>query len=278
MEKKPDGKEAKGFSGLDSMLSDVDETIASIPEAKASEITKRDSNIEVSERGDGSGKSANTTSGGFSTSGKWLFGIIAVAILFGILNNNEKRKGEPVTIYKPAPAPTPAPSAALAPVQIPSQRAQVNANPSPAVPFVPDIEKPPVGTNLVLSEAQMRYCITEKIKVSAIQLLVNRYTSKEVDDFNAMVSNYNSRCGSYRYREGTLDGVRSEVESRRVSIEREAKRHWRREHLGIEDHSSTSTTIEARATPKPPKSPLLENELLNYYGNDWDVIQDIATL
>jgi hypothetical protein len=276
MEKKTDGKEAKGFSGLDTMLSDVDETIASVPEAKASEITNRDSNIEVSERGDGSGKSENTTSGGFSTSGKWLFGIIAVAILFGILNNNEKRKGESATIYKPAPAPTP--SAALAPVQVPSQRAQVNANPSPAAQFVPDIEKPPVGTNLVLSEAQMRYCLTEKIKIASLKQVVNRYEPNEVDDFNAMVSNYNSRCGSYRYREGTLDGVRSEVESRRVSIEREARRQWKREHLGIEDHSSTSTTIEARATPKPPKSPLFENELLNYYGNDWDVIQDIAAL
>ena len=284
MEKKPEGKEAKGFSGLDSMLSDVDETIASLPKAKAPEITQRDSPVEDRKQSDGVGSSDEALPGNFSTSGKWFAGILVAAILFGLVFGNVSHKDAPATVYQPAPEPPPVPAIAPAPVQSPSQNEHVNSNaiippgtilgqapsrreqvkstPSPVVPFVPAIEKPPVGTDLVLSTAQMRYCITEKIKVSAIKPVLNRYASKEVDDFNAMISDFNSRCGSYRYREGTLEGIRSEVESRRGSIEHEAKRHWVRQHVGVNE-----------SPPKPraaPKTSIPAHSHIDYLGHDWE--------
>ena len=58
MAKKPDGSDATGFSGLDSMLSDVEETIAAVPEAKVPDPKKSDPLFVVRERSEGSGSPA----------------------------------------------------------------------------------------------------------------------------------------------------------------------------------------------------------------------------
>lgn len=88
-------------------------------------------------------------------------------------------------------------------------------------------DKPPVGRNHILSYAQIRYCLSEKIRLDAMENLIN---NSEVDRFNSYVNDYNSRCGKARYRQGSLQGVRKKVEADRRRIAREGKQRveaWR---------------------------------------------------
>ena len=68
-------------------------------------------------------------------------------------------------------------------------------------------DMPPVGTELVLSTRQIRYCVFEKIRLDGAEGAVNQYESESVDRFNSMVNDFNSRCGSFRYRDGSLAPV-----------------------------------------------------------------------
>ena len=71
-------------------------------------------------------------------------------------------------------------------------------------------DRPPVGTELVLSMRQIRYCVFEKIRLDGAEGAVNQYDSESVDRFNSMVNDFNSRCGSFRYRDGSLAPVERE--------------------------------------------------------------------
>ena len=69
---------------------------------------------------------------------------------------------------------------------------------------------------------------TPDIRLNAGKSVVNQYLDIEVDRYNALASDYNSRCGQFRYRRGTLEPIRAEVETRRASLEAEGVARFRR--------------------------------------------------
>ncbi len=79
-----------------------------------------------------------------------------------------------------------------------------------------DFSQPPVGQNKVLSVAQIRWCLREEIRIEVLRPLPT--TNSQIDQFNAVVADYNNRCGNYRYRGGTLTRARREVERVRAQI------------------------------------------------------------
>lgn len=87
---------------------------------------------------------------------------------------------------------------------------------------------PPVGTNEVLSNDQIRYCVAENIRMSGWEPAVDQYSTAAVDAFNVAVADLNARCGSYRYRRGALERVRAEVEPSRIALQREGAARARR--------------------------------------------------
>lgn len=76
--------------------------------------------------------------------------------------------------------------------------------------------KPPVGRDNVLNVAELRWCIREEIRLDTLRPLPR--TNSHRNEFKRLVSDYNRRCGSYRYREGTLARARREVEQNRSEI------------------------------------------------------------
>jgi len=74
---------------------------------------------------------------------------------------------------------------------------------------------PPVATNQTLSRAEIRYCIAEEIRLQGAQGAIDRRKGDDIRRFNAMVDDYNSRCSSFRYRSGTLESARRDVEPNR---------------------------------------------------------------
>jgi hypothetical protein len=79
----------------------------------------------------------------------------------------------------------------------------------------------------VLSSAQIRYCVSEDIRLSAGKVVVNQYLDTDVARFNALVSDYNSRCGQFQYRRGALESARADVEARRATLEAEGVARFR---------------------------------------------------
>lgn len=126
----------------------------------------------------------------------WLIGVFAVFVMLADLLDNSQ-SGDTGT-----PASTPGKTA-----------------PRTAMPqSVPSLEfrLPPVGTDHHLNVSEIRWCLREDIRIEAKRPLAT--TNSEIDRFNAMVEDYNRRCGSYTYYETALDRAKRDVESRRFAI------------------------------------------------------------
>lgn len=84
----------------------------------------------------------------------------------------------------------------------------------------PSYTRPSVGGDRRLSISEIRWCLREDIRLEAIRVVVS--LDADVDRFNELVRDYNSRCASFRYREGSLEAARRYVESYRDQVEMDA--------------------------------------------------------
>ncbi|HBL53340.1 MAG TPA: hypothetical protein DDZ34_04755 [Syntrophaceae bacterium] len=82
---------------------------------------------------------------------------------------------------------------------------------------------PSVGTSNILNDNEICYCLEEKIRLSSWETAVNKSSTSAVNAFNRAVNDYNERCATYRYHSGALERVRSDVESRRSSLEQNGR-------------------------------------------------------
>jgi hypothetical protein len=85
-----------------------------------------------------------------------------------------------------------------------------------STPSLPTLSVPPVGTYHVHSAAEIRYCLAADIRIEALR--PHMTTNTQIDAFNGIISDYNSRCGNYRYREGTIERARRDIEPYRSAI------------------------------------------------------------
>jgi hypothetical protein len=213
-------KEAgKGFAGLSSLVSDVDSAVTNAKqEARRPSSSKPAPPAEPeSERQPYQHTSSQPT--GNSSTGKWLLGIGVVIVALWLLSSGSGSKSTPSkTWVEPSFPVTPT----MKEPQTPSW-----TQPAPAqIPSRPTEERPPIGTSNVLNYAQLRYCLAEDIRVGASRSAVNNYIESDVDRFNAMVADYNSRCGQFRYKRGSLESARSDVERYRSTLEAEGRRRF----------------------------------------------------
>ena len=77
---------------------------------------------------------------------------------------------------------------------------------------------PGVGQHLALDEPEIRYCLSQKIRIEGARSVVNDTFQYQIDRFNQLIEHYNSRCSSYRYKPSVMSRVQAEVESRRGSL------------------------------------------------------------
>jgi hypothetical protein len=90
-----------------------------------------------------------------------------------------------------------------------------------AQPSRPSEERPQAGTNLVLGLSQIRYCLAEDIRMEGARAVTDNSNSNDIAKFNAMVRDYNSRCGSFKYRSGDLERAKREIEAFRADLVKE---------------------------------------------------------
>ena len=251
-------KEKKGFSGLSDLASDVsgiDEPIKLEPKAEAKPSApkqppqpKREvAPFEPERKTTSSPPPIETVSSGKSgggSDGKWILGIIGVIFVIWMLNNAGQSNKKPS--YTPPsssqnysdPQSTPAPT-----VQTPSTTQSAGLQ----------YTKPSVGTNNVLSAPEIRWCIRKGIRIEAMRDVIDNNAG--IDEFNRIVNDYNSRCGSYRYREGSQSRAERDVEAYRSQIVSEAVREARQMGSSYQpSYPSVSSGVSTSTASKKPNA------------------------
>lgn len=234
-----------GFAGLASLASDIVETLV-----KAETFSKE--NSAVDSRSIDESKAANKTPTGSISSWKIAVAVCAVVLLFAykmeifsssVSYVSSSSKSQPTRTAQPS-------------VKKPSQTSSTKQSQS-----VTDskyvTEKPPVGEGRVLSRAQIRWCHEQEIRLTAMKTKVDTFSETSVNIFNRQVDDYNSRCGSFRYRGEDLESAEREVEKRRAEIWKEGL--LEAVLLGVEIQKNlpkpTPKTTAAATTPKPSVTP-----------------------
>ncbi len=238
MAKQPDDdSEKRGFAGLGDLISDISTDGGTVQQTEPSQETPTTPAFPSS-----SPSPSNPSD--FSGS-KWIFGLIAVVLTIWIFGAVD-RKDTSHAHYKPPARNN------LSQNHIRKSTRSEAVAPS-TVDFVPDVsrpseEKPPVGAGNVFGWAQIRYCLSENIRIEAMRKLIANTSEREVNSFNSFVSDYNSRCKSFRYRRGTLNSVREEVEARRGSLAFQGKQRiakWRQHSIGTKTGRTRSSLVRA---------------------------------
>jgi hypothetical protein len=211
----------KGFAGLSSMVSDVDGTL--VPPTQKPQASEQSSPPGPAPTDPDSSQRPyqappQPTSG--SGVGKWLLGIGAVVGVLWLAAQSGDKTSVPAPAYTPSEPPRT--------FTTPSPNWQPPVSP-PQPPSRPLEDRPPVGTGIVLSNSQIRYCLAEDIRMTAAKSVISGYNEADVDRFNGMVADYNSRCSSFKYRRGSLESVRAEVESVRADLEAEGRGRFRQD-------------------------------------------------
>ena len=217
----------KGFAGLSSLVSDVDATVSeagrnadALPQAAGREATRATASQTSSPSSEPiPAYRPPPQPGGGGSTGKWIAGIAIVVGLIWLASLSDKRTPSTSPTYTPAPESQSAPS--TTPALLPPTPAVQQAN-------RPTEEPPPVGNGLSLSMPQLRYCTAENIRLDTAKVIISSYSDTDIDRFNALVADYNSRCGQFRYTRGTLESARSEVEQHRSELEAEGRARFSR--------------------------------------------------
>lgn len=249
-------KNTAGFAGLSSLVSDVEiDTDAPKSVSAPHVITKQEppkddqNSATKAQQGGQPQPTAQTYQAPAQPSGnsgwKWVLGIGAVIAVIWIAGSGNKNQTSPSSYSSNPSAPSYSPPAA-----------------TPAAPSRLSEELPPVGANNVLSSAQLRYCLAEDIRLESAKTAVKNYIDSHVDRFNGMVSDYNSRCGQFRYRKGALESARSEVDRYRADLQAEGR--------GRFSTGSSAAPNSPTQVVKPTPDPIVKSiqQRLNALGYD----------
>jgi len=252
--------EGNGFAGLSSLVSDVDVTLPPAAKPKpvaAGSSTSQAAPPQPSQPSQTYQEPAQPSSSG-SSGGKWVLGIAVVVGVLWLIGQSDKSTTSPAVAYSP-----------------PAQSATPNYSPpaEPQAPSRPQESMPPVGQDLVFSTAQIRYCLAEDIRLEGAKSAVNNYIDSDVDRFNAVVADYNSRCGSFRYRSGALESARGDIEPYRSQFQSEGRSKFTRPST-----DALPTTAQVHAAPDATVQAIQDrlNEL-GYEAGDADGLMGQGT-
>ena len=155
------------------------------------------------------------------------------------------------------------------------------AYPSPSTsqqaPSRPTEAKPPVGQNLVLSREQIRYCLAEDIRIDGAKSAINNYIDADVDRFNTMVADYNSRCSSFQYQTNNrgrndLNSAQRDIEPFRSQLQSEGRSRFARVSTG-----SLSTPAPTRANQSAAVSSIQDRATVGLESLTYDEKNAIET-
>ena len=219
----------KGFAGLDSMVSDIEESKPKPPSAPEPPVQRPAVPSSPAERPEEPSKppkaqpqpaayAGNSPSGGGGI--KWGWIVTILIILLVVFSNSGNKQPSPQSARAPTPAPTNVPN------QNPTPPSTVAASASNR----PNEAVPPIGVNLTLNREQIWYCLSEDIRLGGMRDVLHNESELEVSKFNGAIDDFNSRCSRFRYRVGALETAREGVELYRLLLRTEGAQRvasWR---------------------------------------------------
>jgi len=120
------------------------------------------------------------------------------------------------------------------------------------IPLTEDEALPPAGKGNMFSDEQLRYCLAQLVRVDAVRPLLDRYEREEVEQFNAMVADFNARCGSYRYKGPALDEAKAWLEEHRAQIDAAARESYMKRFPRVTKVAKTpKKAVAASSQPNP---------------------------
>lgn len=130
----------------------------------------------------------------------------------------------------------------------------------------PTITIPPVGNGLVLSSDKIRYCVYEDRRIKGAEKAVDNYVQVSVDAFNAMVDDYNSRCGYFRYKSGALEPIQREADQIQMQLEREGRERMTPILEGVAAADAAMQSADAAAAAAEAASYAAASEFVDQTG------------
>lgn len=120
-----------------------------------------------------------------------------------------------------------------------------------SLPLTEDEALAPAARGVLLSEAQLRYCLAQPVRIDAVRPLLNRYEPAEVQNFNTLVADFNARCGSYHFKPEDQTEAKLWVEQNRVPIEQTAREAYAAQFPSEARTPRTKTTAAPAPAPAP---------------------------
>lgn len=233
-------KPSTGFAGLNSLVTNVNPDIEAI---------KRLPKDNLNQNSNTSSPSYQATAGNVNqpilTESKFItlkrvagFSLFIIAIISLISFSNKNKSTSDTSNYS-------VPSYSSETTTPTTSDDSYTASQPPPIETVIYEELPPMGSTYVLNKSQIRYCLSEKIRMATINESLNLSSEAEVDHFNEKVSDYNGRCSSFRYEVSALTLIENEVALNRNQLQEDAKAllsEWRKQNK----------TYSANLTPPPP--------------------------
>lgn len=209
-----------GYGGLSAMVSDVDALIAEAKRAAPARAAGAGRTASAPRQSPSSGSRAVKALG---------IGLAGAALTIWIASLLGSQDGASAPPSTSAPSQslartTPPPSASAAQVASatgPARLAPRRSESSRELPASALEERPPAGSDLVFTAAQIRYCLSEDIRLESARDVA--LSNQDISRFNSMISDYNGRCGNYRYRPGVLESVREAVQPFTATLRAEGR-------------------------------------------------------
>ena len=207
----------KGFSGLDSLSSDIDDILNQKKETnkedndnlKNESVDNSTDSKNTSENLDVIDKTNKTTNNSEGSSSKWIWWVIGIGFFIWILNTSNSNNS----------------SSSKSSISSNTQQSYTQNSPSSTYTKTTTeddyYESKPDSYLSILNKNQLLYCEAEKIRLDAVQNKIDLYSTYEVDKFNALTNDYNSRCANKQYYKNDMYYVERNIEKRKYELEKD---------------------------------------------------------
>lgn len=214
---------AIGFAGLSSLVSDVDGLIAKVTQRAAARSPRAATLGTALPSGPGQRSDRRRRQPATGFPARWVWGAAGAVFVLWLIATVSNQGGSGVSpARRPvSTSPSQAPDTSGVPTSAAPQR-----HPS-EIPSASSTEQmPTIGTDRLLNAAQIRYCLSEDIRLEAARDIVS--AEPQLDRFNSMVRDFNSRCGRYRYALRVFESVQREVQANMASLQVEGIARFQR--------------------------------------------------
>ncbi|WP_124606229.1 lysozyme inhibitor LprI family protein [Burkholderia sp. Bp9142] len=198
-------KSKKGFAGLESMASDV--TTLPIPPTSPPSPERSDT-LQAGESAPIYAGALQPTSGPNGSAKWWAIGIGLLVLFALLLNSHTPSQSPPVQGIE-------ANQTSSSGFETPNSSLSATSEQTIASN---EENVPPAGKGLILDRSQIRYCLSQKIRLEAWDGQVIQTSEISVNAFNVAIADYNSRCSNFRYYVSEFERVRAEVEVNRAAL------------------------------------------------------------